>query len=119
MLYSTAYHPQTNGQSERTNQTIEIALRYYLATMENESKWPRVLPHIQYAFNSSVNSSGYSPYQLVMGFTPNGLNPSAELPEINIRLARIEVADALNLAAIKSKVAYDRKHMPIFFRAGN
>lgn len=28
---STAYHPQTDSQSERTNQTIEIALRYYLA----------------------------------------------------------------------------------------
>jgi len=30
LLHSTAYHPQTDGQSERTNQIVEIALRYYM-----------------------------------------------------------------------------------------
>ena len=32
LLYSTAYHPQTDGSSERTNQTAEIALGFYLHT---------------------------------------------------------------------------------------
>jgi transposase InsO family protein len=31
LLMSTAYHPQTDGQSERTNQTVEIALRFFLS----------------------------------------------------------------------------------------
>ena len=35
LLTSTSYHPQTDGQSERTNQTIEIALRYYLSTIDS------------------------------------------------------------------------------------
>ncbi len=30
MLYSTIYHSQTNDANERTNQTLEIALRYYI-----------------------------------------------------------------------------------------
>lgn len=33
LLYSTAYHPQTDGQSERTNQTVEIALQFYINSL--------------------------------------------------------------------------------------
>jgi len=33
LLYVAAYHPQTDGQSERTNQTVECALRYYLHSL--------------------------------------------------------------------------------------
>ena len=33
LLYSTAYHPQTDGSSERTNQTAEVALRFYIHTL--------------------------------------------------------------------------------------
>ena len=35
LLYSTAWHPQTDGMSKRSNQTAEIALRYYIATMSD------------------------------------------------------------------------------------
>lgn len=38
MLFSTAYHPQTDGVSERTNQQIEIAMRYMCACLEDTSK---------------------------------------------------------------------------------
>ena len=46
LLYSTAYHPQTDGSSERTNQTIEIALRFFVHALEDPSLWPEVLPQI-------------------------------------------------------------------------
>ena len=36
LLYSTAYHPQTDGASEITNQRVEIAFRYYIATLEDD-----------------------------------------------------------------------------------
>ena len=35
LLTSTAYHPQTDGQSERTNQTVEIAIRFYVTSHSN------------------------------------------------------------------------------------
>lgn len=44
LLYSTAYHPQTDGTSERTNQTVEIALRFYLTSRANSNEWPSILP---------------------------------------------------------------------------
>ncbi|KAF7852733.1 hypothetical protein EAF04_010926 [Stromatinia cepivora] len=55
LLFSTAWHPQTDGASERTNQTIEIALRYYLSTMDDISLWPRTLPLMTAALSNSTS----------------------------------------------------------------
>ena len=35
LLYSMAYHPQTDGSSKRTNQTVEIALRFFIHALED------------------------------------------------------------------------------------
>lgn len=71
LLYSTAYHPQSDGQSERTNQTVEIALRFFLATHENLADWERVVGPIQSAVNNSKSTSTTkSPNEIVYGFTP-------------------------------------------------
>jgi len=35
LLYSTVYHPQTDGQSERTNQTVETMLRFFISTLDD------------------------------------------------------------------------------------
>lgn len=40
LLYSTAYHPQTDGSSERTNQTVEIAVRFWMSTLDDVGAWP-------------------------------------------------------------------------------
>ncbi len=38
LLTSNAYHPQTDGQSERTNQTVEISIRFFLSPI-NDHEW--------------------------------------------------------------------------------
>jgi hypothetical protein len=120
LIYSTAYHPQTDGASERTNQTVEIALRYYLATLHNEAEWPHCLPNIQSSFNNSVTATGRTPNEICYNFTPNfTVNPSNVAPDISFPVARIEVKDAIDLANMKSKQAYDRKHTPMFFEVGD
>ena len=72
LLYSTSYHPQTDGMSERTNQTVEIALRYYLAALQEGTlnKWPTVLPRLSHALCNSTNfsSTGKTPTQVLFGF---------------------------------------------------
>lgn len=46
LLYNIAYHPQTDGSNKRTNQTIEITLRFFVYTPEDPSLWPEMLPCI-------------------------------------------------------------------------
>lgn len=57
LLYSTAYHPQTDGSSERTNQTVEIALRFFVHALDDPFRWPEVLPCIQSILNNTSSST--------------------------------------------------------------
>src|SRR5947207_5726845 len=50
---STAYHPQTDGQSEALNQIIKDYLRVY--TFEDQRVWVKLLPLAQFAYNNSRN----------------------------------------------------------------
>ena len=70
LLYSIAYYPQTNNQSERSNQTAEVALRYYAATLEDLQLWPTVLSRISAALNNSIkySSTSQSPTQVLYDF---------------------------------------------------
>nr|GEY05577.1 reverse transcriptase domain-containing protein [Tanacetum cinerariifolium] len=52
---STAYHPQTDGQSERTIQTLEDMLRAYVTDFGNG--WERHLPLIEFSYNNSYHAS--------------------------------------------------------------
>jgi hypothetical protein len=119
LFYSTAYHPQTDGASERTNQQVETAMRYYFATLLDIKKWSRSLGQIQAAFNNSIGPTGKTPNEIVYGFTPNfAPRLATDAQEIDIPLARIEVADALDLIALRDKAYYDRRHTPMFLKVG-
>ena len=66
---STAFHPQTDGQTERTNQTLEQYLRSYINHPQNN--WVELLPIAQWAYNSSTNDSiSMSPFEANYGFNP-------------------------------------------------
>ena len=66
---STAYHPQTDGQTERTNRTLEQILRAY--TNHQADDWDVHLSAAEFAYNDSVNAStGFTPFVLHYGQDP-------------------------------------------------
>ena len=66
---STAYHPQTDGQSERTNQTMENLLRIFCNHQQDD--WVEWLPIVQYIINSRPSSTTKkAPYEPWIGYTP-------------------------------------------------
>ncbi|GJR04568.1 putative reverse transcriptase domain-containing protein [Tanacetum coccineum] len=63
---STAYHPQTDGQSERTIQTLEDMLRACVIDFGNG--WDRHLPLIKFSYNNSYHTSiKAAPFELLFG----------------------------------------------------
>lgn len=59
-MYS-AYHPQTNGQTERTNQTLEQYLHCLTTFVQDD--WVTLLPQAEFAFNNANHSPiGQSPF---------------------------------------------------------
>ena len=69
LLFSTACHPQTDGQTEVVNRTLSQLLRTVI--QKNLKNWEDCLPFIEFAYNRSVHSStDYSPFEIVYGFNP-------------------------------------------------
>ena len=66
---STAFHPQTDGQTERQNSTMEAYLRAFVNFEQND--WARLLPMAEFAYNNAKNAStGHTPFELNCGYHP-------------------------------------------------
>ncbi|QRW23207.1 Retrotransposable element Tf2 protein [Rhizoctonia solani] len=80
--FSSAYHPESDSQTERVNQFIEFYLRSYVAA--DHSDWASWLPLAEYAYNNAKHSAtGKTPFELVYGRNPvmNPSNVPANVPE--------------------------------------
>jgi hypothetical protein len=67
---STAFHPQTDGQTERTNRTMKAYLRIYVNQQQNN--WVSLLPMAQMAHNNMLSeSTGQTPFYANHGRHPN------------------------------------------------
>ena len=90
---SIAYHPQTDGSSERTNQTLEQYLQVFCGTQQNN--WHAWLPLAQYTKNSWPSATTKkTPFDLLIGYTPQIHQPtrSSNLPTFEQRLSAIKEA---------------------------
>ncbi|KAA0061627.1 putative polyprotein [Cucumis melo var. makuwa] len=62
LKFSTSFHPQTDGQSERTIQTLEDMLR--ACVLQLKGMWDTHLPLMEFAYNNNYQSSiGMTPYE--------------------------------------------------------
>ena len=91
---STAYHPQTDGASERTNKTVNQCLRFHVE--RNQKGWVKALPLIRFNIMNSINkSTGFSGFQLQMGRSPQILLPHFSLGDSG-EIAAMEIINKLH-----------------------
>ncbi|EEB89023.1 hypothetical protein MPER_12935 [Moniliophthora perniciosa FA553] len=78
---STAYHPQTDGETERVNQEIETFLKMFCA--KKQTQWNEYLPMAEFAHNNREHSTmKKSPFYLMYGYNPRPLPPVVENSEV-------------------------------------
>jgi hypothetical protein len=99
---STAYHPQTDGQSERTNQWLKQYLHVYGNFQQNN--WVTLLPLAQFVHNSWPSDiTKRTPFNLLMGFTPKiwSTKMPSTLPEVERQKEWLQVSRDCAQEAIK------------------
>jgi hypothetical protein len=128
-VLTSAYHPETDGQTERQNQTLEQYLRIYCALEQDD--WALWISIAEFAYNDSVHATtGITPFKANLGRDPRSANwPSMALGEGESPLAEGVAARILSLQAeCKRKIvaanAYqkqysDKKRLPIPFAVGD
>jgi len=122
---STAYHAQTDGQTERVNQILEIVLWVYISLMQDD--WVYHLPMMELAYNTARSiSTGFAPIELLY-IQPHDmiqrlLSPDGIVDGANDSVAdfldqaktHIEDArDAIRVTAKAQKRHYDNRHSEI------
>jgi hypothetical protein len=63
--FSLAYHPQTDGRTERTNQVLEDMLR--ACALKHGGDWDKSLPYVNFFYNNSYQASLMSPFEVLYG----------------------------------------------------
>ena len=123
---STAYHPQTDGQSERTIQTLEDMLRCCI--LDFGGNWDTYLPLIEFSYNNSHHSSiGMAPFEALYGRkcrSPLCWNDIGEaqftgpelIQETNDKIKLIR--DKLITVRHRQKCYADRRRKPLEFQVG-
>jgi hypothetical protein len=70
---STAYHPQTDGQSERTIGTLGDMIRPYVCYLQTD--WDQYLDQVKFAYNNiERTSTGKTPFLVTYGQHPNTMD---------------------------------------------
>jgi hypothetical protein len=122
---STAYHPQTDGQTERANKVLEDMLRHWVSP--SLTSWDTLLDCAEFAINNAFNhTTGSTPFRLNAGqdpLTPLSIEAETRVPaaadfvtEMHDSLQQARVA--LLAAQERQKAYFDKGRRPQEFSAG-
>ncbi|GJV57666.1 putative reverse transcriptase domain-containing protein [Tanacetum coccineum] len=124
---STGYHPQTDGQSERTIQTLEDMLRACVIDFGNG--WVKHLPLVEFSYNNSYHASiKAAPFEVLYGQKCRSPVCWAEVGQVQLTGPEIVQETTENVIQIKQRMqsAHDRqksyadlKRKPIEFQVGD
>jgi hypothetical protein len=130
-IATIAYNPRADGQSERTNQVVEIALQHLVN--EHQDDWVDHLGAVQLEMNNSPKASTErTPSELMMGFLPRtsidiptdhlmrqGKQRDASKRADGIRIMRGEANDAIKFAEFTMASTYDKGRRISDIRVGD
>ncbi|KAG7558942.1 Retrotransposon gag domain [Arabidopsis thaliana x Arabidopsis arenosa] len=127
---SSAYHPQSDGQTEVVNRSLGNLLRCLVG--EAIRSWDSKLPQAEFAHNHAINrSSGFCPFHVVYGLTPRGPVDLSSLPDHTrlhgvaedfvAELAQVHADTKAHLdsATAKYKASADTHRRRLVFNAGD
>ena len=128
---TTAYHPQTNGLTERFNKTLGDMLSMYVGVEQKD--WDEILPFVTFAYNTAKQeTTGFTPFYLLHGreaettldtLFPYNIHDSEDgyvsrlvtQAEDSRQLARIRTLKAQQ----KDKILYDSRHRDVLYNPGD
>lgn len=117
--FSTAYHPETDGQTERINQIVEQYLRMFVNDRQDD--WVKLLPLAEFSYNNAASSTtGNTPFFLWYGEHPTmeagepreEKVPVAEELAKSIKDASLEAKAMINMARERYKEQADKSRLP-------
>ncbi|GJR84623.1 putative reverse transcriptase domain-containing protein [Tanacetum coccineum] len=124
---STAYHPQTDGQSERTIQTLEDMLR--ACVMDFGGSWDTHLPLIEFSYNNSYHTSiKCAPFEALYGRKCRSPVIWTEVGESQLIGPEIvqettekifQIKERLKTARSRQKSYADKRRKPLEFEVGD
>jgi hypothetical protein len=127
LTYSTAYHPQTDGQTERVNQILEDML--WACVLVYEKKWATCLPFAEFSYNNSYQASiKMYPFEALYGRrcrTPINWSESGERPFFGPDLVKDAedqvkiIRENLRIAQSRQKLYADRRRRELHFKVGD
>jgi hypothetical protein len=124
---SSAFHPQTDGQTERVNKVLEDMLRHYVMELDEQRNWDLHLSAAEFAINNSYHESiGTTPFRLNCGRDPRlplSLSGSSRVPSAASFADRIEkglvsARKHLQAAQQRQKHYADQKRRALSFDNG-
>ncbi|KAG5527003.1 hypothetical protein RHGRI_028065 [Rhododendron griersonianum] len=128
--FSTAYHPQTDGQTEVVNRSVGNLLRSLVG--DHLKSWDQRLYQAEFAYNRSVNrSSGFSPFFVTYGFNPRAPLDLAPVPDLKrpngkaedlisgLQVVHKMTVQHLEESSAKYKQAADKKRRAVEFDVGD